>query len=204
MLRKRWTLILLMTVLGIGSAYALSAVVPPQYEASSELYISVAVGEDATTAELATAGSIARQAVLSYAQFIETPYVLDGATDQLDNRLSASDLEHSTVAYARPSTSIIRITVAQPDAQLAFDALTAVVHEASRVITEEQYVTTSGKSGPMLVEVIYPPQMPSAPASSRLPLTIALGLFFGLAAGLIVAFTAHAVRRNQGIHSAPE
>lgn len=195
-LRRFWVLIIVLTVLGAGSAYAISRIVPPRYEVSSTLFVSVETGGDPTAAELQSALSFARKSVASYAQFIATPFVLDGAMGALQGRLSASELEESIVAYARTGTSLIEITVTLHDPQLAYDASSAIVKEATRVISEQQS-NRSKALGPVLVDVVTPPRMPVAPSSPQMPLVIALGVFFGLAAGFIVAFAAHAAQRTR-------
>ncbi|GAA3896100.1 hypothetical protein GCM10022381_41970 [Leifsonia kafniensis] len=202
MLRRYWALILVLTVSGVGVAVAVALIVPPRYEVSSEIYVSVGTAAKASGEELQAAASFARRSVLSYAQYISTPYVLDGAAKRLDGKLSAADLKQLTEAYARTGTSIIRITVAQRDPQLAYDASSAVTDEAARVIGEEQRNPDSKERGPVLVEVVSPPQLPSSPVSPRMPIAIALGLFFGLAAGFIAAFATHAAQGSRRARSA--
>ena len=89
-LRKHWIAILVLTILGATAGFAIGKLTPPTYQATSEIFVSVAAGD--TVSELAQGSAFTQNIVQSYVQVAKTSAVLDPVTDNLNIDSSARHL----------------------------------------------------------------------------------------------------------------
>jgi capsular exopolysaccharide synthesis family protein len=182
--RKRWAMIVAFLVIGGAGAAVVSTLSPPQYEASTLVFVYVQSAD--TVGELAQGGTFAQNQVKSYAEAVDTPKVLDPVRDSLGLEESAAELAASVSATAPIDTVNIRISVvrASPDEAAAIaNAVTAQFRAVIREITEP----TGGGESPVSVSILAPATVPDEPVSPNVPLNIALGCVVGLAGGFGLA-----------------
>lgn len=192
-LRRSWIAVLACTLVGVGAAFGITKLMPNEYQSNVRLFVSVDSGISANGSDLQGAASFARQSVISYAQIIMSPLILDGVSKSLDNAVSLAELESATNAYAPVGTSILDITVTLTDGELAYEAASTIGEESIRVISEQLHSPNGASPGPVIVETVSPALMPASPVSPKLPLALAMGLFFGLTIGVIVALWRNAM-----------
>ena len=100
------TMALLMT--GVSAVWSLSAT--PQYQASTQLFVSVRTG-DSSAGELTQGSAFARQAVTSYVSVVNSSIVMDRVVSELDLETTSEELSEKVTAESPAETVLINIEV---------------------------------------------------------------------------------------------
>ncbi len=183
-LRKSWILIVVLALAGVAGAATFSILQTPRYSAESRVFVSTESG--GTTSELVQGSTFTQARVKTYSSLVETPIVLLPVLSSLDLELTADELAESIEASAPLDTTLIVITVTDPDPVLAADIANATSQSLTAVV--EEIETTPGSSeSPVRLTRVQDATVPTAPVSPNIPLNIALGLLVGLAIGVGVA-----------------
>jgi len=184
-LRKSWVLIVLLTLVGVGSAATYSIVQTPTYSATSKVFVSTP--STGTTSELAQGNSFSVQRVKTYADLVVTPIVLLPVIAKLELGVPAGELAERITASAPLDTSIIDITVIDIDPVRAAN----IANETSASLTSvvQEIETPEGEDAvtPVKLTRAQEATVPSVPVAPNVPLNIALGLLVGLALGVGLA-----------------
>ena len=183
-LRKRWLLIVSMTILGIGAATAFSLLSTPVYRAETQLFVSAAGGGTGIT-DAYQSGLFSQQRVKSYAQIIDSPQVLDPVIERLGLKITAEKLGESVSATAPLDTVLIDVRVDNTSPTRARDLANAIGEEFSSRVKALETPTTG--VAPVAVTVVREASLPTSPVSPRTTINIALGALIGLALGIGIA-----------------
>ncbi|MCT9819024.1 polysaccharide biosynthesis tyrosine autokinase [Microbacterium sp. W1N] len=180
-LRKNWLLIIIATLVGIGVAAAYSLTRTPEYEASST--VAVSTQGSGSVAELQQGSSFAQTRINTYVGLVKTPIVLNPVIAQLDMGVTSTELGAQVSASAALNTTLITITVTDPDPVKAAELANAVAASLSEVVPQIEPTVSEGASPVRLTRVsdALPPLKPSSP---NVPLNLALGALVGLALGV--------------------
>ena len=116
-LRKRWISIVVLTVLATAAAVGASLLTTPLYQASTQVYVSVQGGT--TTSEMLQGANFTRQQVSSYAKLVTSPLVLTPVIDSMGLDERAETLAGRVTADSPLNTSLIDITVTDPNPAIA-------------------------------------------------------------------------------------
>jgi capsular exopolysaccharide synthesis family protein len=183
-LRKRWIVILTLTLVGVAAGAAATLMQTPKYEASTLVFVSVPSSNNA--GDLAQGGSFVQNQVASYAEVVSTPRVLNSVIKQLHLSVSASKLAESVSASAPQSTVNIEIVVTADSPTDAANIANATTASFSKTIAS---ITTppGGGASQVSVSVLRDATVPSSPSSPNTSLNLALGLLVGLAIGIGIA-----------------
>lgn len=186
-LHKNWILIVAVTLVGISAAAAVSIVMKPSYQATTQLYVSVR-SESQASGDLVQGSNFARQSVQSYANIVDTEIVLGPVIEQLGLEDSVGELSARVTASAPVDTSLIDITVSDGDPARATATANEIGASFTRLVQDELEVAEddSGAS-PVKLTTVQPATMPESPVSPRTALNLALGALVGLALGVGVA-----------------
>ncbi len=180
-LRKRWRLVTLCTLLALAGSATATLLTTPTYQATAQLFISA---QAATDLSVATQGSnFALQRVTSYADIVASPMVTQPVIDELHLATTTAELAGQIKASNPPNTVLLNISVSDPDPRLARDITNAVAAQFTQVV--KQLESPEG-SGTALVKatVVQVADTPIAPVSPRKTVNLALGLLVGLAIGV--------------------
>ena len=182
--RKSWILITVLTVLGavLGLAYSIFAT--PVYTANARVFVSTS---GATTAsDLQQGNAFTQQRVKTYTELVRTAAVLQPTIDALSIDTSVAKLRGQVSATAPLNTTVIDITVSNPDAVFAATLATETANQLIEVV--ETIETTNADVGsPVRLSVVQEAEVPKAPTSPKKALSVALGLLLGLAIGIGIA-----------------
>jgi capsular exopolysaccharide synthesis family protein len=184
-LRKRWLILAVSSLLGIAGAAAVTIVSTPQYEASTMAYVQVQ--SSGTIGELAQGSTFVQNQVKSFSEVVSTPRVLDPVIKSLGLEMSAAELATSVQASAPLDSVNIEISVTRDSPAEAAEIADAVTASFRQVVGE---ITTSNGINPtsqVSVSVLREATVPGAPVSPNTLVNLALGLLLGIAAGLGVA-----------------
>ncbi len=184
-LRKRWLLILLCVTLGGASAFGLSALATPVYEAQTQLFVS-AQASTGNLVDAAQGGTFTQQRVKSYAQIVSSPDVLKPVISLLNLTRTPEELARQISASAPLDTVLINIAVDDTSPVRARDIANAVSDEFTRQVIQLE-TPVGGGSSPIKVSVVKQADLPVVPVSPRTKVNIALGVLLGLAVGVGLA-----------------
>ncbi|MFV0434409.1 MAG: polysaccharide biosynthesis tyrosine autokinase [Leucobacter sp.] len=186
-LHKNWVLIIAITLLGICAAAGASLLMKPQYEAGTQLYVSVR-NESQASGDLVQGSTFARQSVQSYVEIVRTESVLGPVVDELGLEETAAELAERVSTNAPLNTSLIGITVTNEDPERAAEIANAIGASFSALVQDELEITASGStSSPVKITTVQPAAVPESPVSPRVALNVALGALVGLALGIGIA-----------------
>jgi succinoglycan biosynthesis transport protein ExoP len=184
-LRKRWIVIVVMTLLGLACAAASTIVTTPTYQASTLVYVQVQ--SSGTVGELAQGSTFIQSQIKSFAEVVSTPRVLDSAIKSLRLDESASHLSESVQASAPIDSVNIEITVKRASPSEAADIANAVTASFRNVVGEITASTSTAAASQVSVSILRDATIPENPISPNTPLNLALGFLAGLAFGLSIA-----------------
>ena len=175
---------MLATLLGVGIAAAYSLTRTPEYEAQSTVFVSSQAGD--TIAELQQGSSFTQSRVTTYTNLVSTPIVMNPVIAELGLGMTASELADQVSASSPLNTTLITITVTDPDpvrgAEIA-NALGASLTSAVETIETPKGADTS----PVRLTRVKDALPPLTPSSPNVPLNLALGALVGLAIGIGIA-----------------
>ena len=183
-LRKRWIVIVALTLAGIISAGAASVLTTPLYKATTQVFVSTSQGGSAS--DLNAGSSFTLQRVQSYAQAVGTASVLQPVIKSLGLNVTVGELAKQVEASAPLNTVILNITVTDPDRNSAA-AIANAIGETLPEIVDEIEKSDEGGESPVKVSTLQPAVVPLEAASPNNKLNLALGLLVGLALGVGLA-----------------
>lgn len=190
-LRERWVLIVVVTLvamIGAGVAWALR---PPDYTARLSLYVS---GQAADTADDAYRGSLlSQQRMSSYVTLVGSTRVSREVIRDLGLAETPQTLAGHISASTSPDSMLIEIAVVGRSPE----QVTAVANSVGRVFTdlvaELERPAEPLAAPPVAVRVVEPAAVPTEPSSPGLPVPLLLGLLAGAAAGFGLALIRNAM-----------
>lgn len=182
-LRRRWSVVAVLTAAGLGLGVAHTVLTTPRYEATATVYFSLQRGE--TVSELAQGSTYTLGLVQTYASVATMPVVLDPVIARLGLNTTSSALARDVTARAPLGTVTMEITADRSDPDEAADVANAVAQQLNTTAT--QLASGSGGSGAITITPTEPASTPSSPSSPRPTLDAAAGLAAGLLVGVLAA-----------------
>lgn len=171
-LLRRWYVILICGLLGAAAAFGYTKIrIVPQYEASSMIYIL-----EASDINL----SLSKQLTVDFATLAKSRPVVEKVIDELELNATYEQLV-STITIANPSdTSILKISVRNPDPELACE-----ISNAMSDSTAERVASVMMTDKPSKVEDAVVPKYPVSPNMKK---NVMMGGMFGIVvmAGILV------------------
>lgn len=195
LLRRHWSLIVASVALCVTIAASALFFLPPSYSATVKLYVS---GTGATASDRLSNGEYARTRISSYADLVNSNELLQAVRDNLASSggEGQGDLADSISASNPLDTLIIDVTVqdSSPEQAQAVAAATGRVYDSVVARLENP---SGGSESPVRINVVSPPNLPTAKDSPSGKLYTAVGLFVGLAVGAAVAWLLELRQRRQ-------
>jgi capsular polysaccharide biosynthesis protein len=185
-LRRRWWLIAVMTVVGIAGGALITALDTPRYYAQATVYVAT-VGDNSAVG-LQQGNVFALQRAATYAELATTSSVLRQAAVALGDADQVEELRATVGSSARPETSLIDISASASDAEQAAaranevaDALTAEVDQLESPVTES----------PVQLTVVEAAETPLIAATPQPRSNVLIGAVVGFALGIALVVVAH-------------
>ena len=192
-LRARWIVLTVATLIGGLIALVVSLLMAPRYEARIQFYVTVAAGDNAAAAYQGSLG--AQQRVESYAALAESLDIARKVIDLAGVDLPPEQVASDTVAFADAGTVLLNVAVSDVDPRRALDLAEAFGEVLPDVIND---LETPEGGAPALAKltVVNPPTLPSEPVAPRTEQNLAIGLALGLLVGVGVALLSHSFDRR--------
>jgi polysaccharide biosynthesis transport protein len=166
----------------VGMAWSLRA---PEYTARVTLYVSA---QSADTANAAYQGSLlSEQRVTSYVELVSSKRVSRAVIQQLGLAETPEALAARISASHAPDSVLIDVAVVGGSPEDVVAVADSVGRVFTDLVTELERPSDPAALAPVVVRVVEPADLPTAPSSSGLPVNLALGLLAGLAAGVALA-----------------
>jgi capsular exopolysaccharide synthesis family protein len=192
-LRRSWRMITALALLGTIVAGVASLLTPTSYTASTSLFVSTQNSE--TSAELQQGSVFALARVQSYVDVTTKPTVLQPVIDKLGLGMTPEALASKIKTSTARNTVIIEIEARDRSAQRSADIANAVAASLITAVADLER-PTNGTPTPVRLSPVDHASMPSEPSSPNVKLDLALGLLYGLAAGIGAAVLRHVLDRN--------
>lgn len=183
LIRQSLVALIVACLLGGGVGALIAVVSSPKYRSTGQVYVSVQPGAP-DVSDLAQGNSAAQQKVNSYVQVVRSASVLQPVIDELRLDTTVTELAQRVTSTATVDSVLLDISVTEDDPKEAARIATAVISSFSHVVTENLEKPTAGGASLVRIETVQPPLVPQRPSSPDLVKYIALGLTFGLAAGV--------------------
>jgi succinoglycan biosynthesis transport protein ExoP len=183
-IRKRWRIILAAALVVVAGAALVTALSPKVYQAQTQLFVSTSGGSDSSA--LLSGSNFTQQRVLSYANVITTPTVLDPVIGTLKLNTTAAQLGDQISATVPLNTVLIEVAVTNTDPRVAAQVADAVGKQFTQTVADLESVN-KGQSSPVKVSIVSAPTVPTAPISPKPTRNLALGVVLGLLLGLGLA-----------------
>ena len=183
-IRKRWQIIVAVTLVVVAGAALATALSPKIYEATTRLFVSTSGGSD--SGALLSGSNFTQQRVKSYADVITTPNVLDPVIQTLKLDTTAAKLGDQITATVPLDTVLIEVAVTNTDPRVAAQVADAVGKQFTMTVADLESVS-KGQSSPVKVTVVSAPTVPTTPISPKPTRNLALGVVLGLLLGLGLA-----------------
>jgi len=188
--RKRWRVILLVVLVCVGLASALTVSQTKIYESRTQFFVSTTGADD--NVGLLQGSTFTQQRVKSYAQLLTTPRILAPVAASVG---VTGDIAGRVTATTPPDTVLIEVAVRDPSPAQAEAIATAIAKEFPTAVGELETRPGSDVS-PVKVTVVQPPTTPTSPVSPKPVRNIALGAVLGVLLGLGVALVRETLDRT--------
>ncbi len=122
-LKRRWWLLILLPLFLATSAYSLTSLSKPNYDATATLLVSPIGGPGGNSSNDITAATLLTQ---TYSALVASPPILQGVVTDLHLKETPTQLASLVTVTAEPSSAVIRISTKYPSPQFAADISNAV------------------------------------------------------------------------------
>ncbi|PTT17118.1 chromosome partitioning protein [Microbacterium sp. HMWF026] len=183
-LRKNWLVLLVLTVLGFVTALGYTLTRTPTFESSSTVFVSTQAG--GTAAELQQGSTFTQARINTYVGLATAPVVLTPVIEELGLPRTAAQLAEEVRASAGLNSTLITVTVANPNPSEAASIANAIADSLATVIPQLEPASSNGSS-PIRLSRVRDAEPAAAPSSPNVSLNLGLGLLLGLTLGAVAA-----------------
>jgi len=208
-LRRNWLIVASCVVLALTAVVIQLLTASPVYRAEASMYISVRSAASDSLLDLTQGGSYARQAVVSYADVITSPIVLDRVVSDIGLEETSNELARSVTSSSPDNSVLINVAVERSDPDEAALVANSITENFTHVVEEVIEKPPDGGTSAVQVTTIRDARPPASPVGPATTQSILLGLAIGTIAGVAGAFlrtalstrirTVEDVRRNTAI-----
>ncbi|MHC8503598.1 tyrosine-protein kinase domain-containing protein [Pseudonocardia artemisiae] len=190
-MREQWLVIVVAVVLGLAGAAATWFLRPAEYTASLTMYVSAQVGDTPNAAY--QGAQLSAQRVTSYTELLRSARVSGEVASRLSLVETPDELAKQITTTSKLDSVLIDVAVTDPSPQRAAQIVNAIGEVFPQIVEEIERPTGPGGVAPVIVRVVEPASVPSAPTSTGLPVTLVLGLLAGVAVGVGAALVRNAL-----------
>ncbi|MCK2029561.1 polysaccharide biosynthesis tyrosine autokinase [Microbacterium galbinum] len=183
-LRSHWIVIVVLMVLGAGSAYGYSQFIDPEYRAESQVIVIPTRGEN--TSELVQGSNYVQSLVQTYTLLVKSPTVLDPVIADLGLDETANRLARRVDVNVPLNTVVIEIGVTDASGESAAETANAIAQELATAVAGVSPVSADGEPA-VRVDTISAARTPTVPISPNTRLNVMVGAVAGIALGVVFA-----------------
>ena len=184
LLGSRWITILVVTIVALLGAIAVSLLTTPLYQAKTRLFVSTTSGSSAS--DIYQGNRFSQERVISYAELLMGSTLAQRTIDKLGLDMSAEVLQANVVASAKADTVLINVEVLDPSPVRARDIANTLSDEFVAMVRELE-TPERGVSPDARVVVEQRASIPKSPVIPKTAINVAAGLAIGVLLGMSVA-----------------
>jgi capsular exopolysaccharide synthesis family protein len=185
-MRSRWLIILLTTIVAVAGAVLVTWMTTPLYQASTRLFVSTSTSSSGNASEIYSGTLSSQQRVLSYTKLLMGETLAQRTVDKLQLDMSAEALRKKIKATASPDTVLIDVSVVDPSPVQARDIADALSDEFV-VMVKELETPPDGEIPDARVVVEQHASLPRMPVIPNQPRNVGAGLALGVLLGIGLA-----------------
>ncbi len=191
MVRHHWIFVVVSVLVCVGVAAGLAWGRTAIYESHAQLFVS-AKGSANDPGATYQAGLFSQERVLSYAQMVSSPAVLDAVIAELHLKETSRDLESKVDASVPTGTVLLNITARDSSPQQAAAIARALAQQFTKFVLHLE-TPPGATTSRVTVNTTNPAEVSSSPSSPRKLEYLAIGLVLGFALGIVGAFIREAL-----------
>lgn len=184
-LRARWIVIVVTTVVAASASLVFSLLSTPVYESCTRLYVSTGSSSSSVT-EVYQGNLASQQRVASYTQLLGGESVAQRTIDALGLSLTPSALAAKVTTTSSPDTVLIDTCVSDSDPVVARDLANGIGTTFVEFVDDLE-TPPGGGAALAQVSVVEPAQVSESPISPNTTRNLALGIAVGLLLGIALA-----------------
>ena len=181
--KNSWRGVVLGALLGMALAAAVSLLQPLRYSSVTEMFVSTSAGDDASG--LVQGVNYTQNQVLTYAEVMTQPIVLDPVIEELGLDTDAATLAQDLSANVSSGTVLLELRAYADSAEGAARLANAVAGQFTETIQDLESVGSS--DSPVKVSVTRPAEVVSSPVSPQPTRYAVLGGIMGALVGLVLS-----------------
>jgi capsular exopolysaccharide synthesis family protein len=180
--------VLVAVLFGVCAASAITLLSTPQYESSSQAFVSVRDSGDTVTADANQiqnanqASQFSIERVKSYVNVVDSSSVTSAVVKSLQLPMTPAQLSKRITVSAPQDTVLIDISVRDPSPRRAQQIAAALDQAFAQTVADLE--SSPGVTSPVSITFVRQPTVPTEPKSPRATVNLALGLIAGLMLGL--------------------
>jgi capsular exopolysaccharide synthesis family protein len=182
--RKRWGVLLMMIVLGLGSSSAYTVLATPLYQSVAKVF--VATQASGSVSDLVSGSSFTQQRVKSYADLVTSPSVLDPVVNSLNIKQKRADFVKRISATVPLDEVVIQIAVLDESPRKAARIANAIAKTLAETVSNIE-TPLNGQASPVKISTVQRGTHATTAETPKPLLNLALGLLIGLVLGVGVA-----------------
>lgn len=198
---RYWTVLLAGLVTGLVLGGIAAASVTPQYRSTSQVFISFQAS-DVTPESTLQGLSFTQQQVISYADIVASPLVLDPVIDSLGLDEDAVTLAERVEASTRTDTVLIDISVTDEKPAMAQSIADEITLTLGDVIADLERPSGDTRL-PVQVTTVQPASVPEGPSAPNGLFIVAIGGAVGLSIGFGLSLLLHSRMLDGVVSSSP-
>lgn len=180
-LRRGWLLLTLTTAAAVGLAVALTALLPPTYQAESRIYVSVDNAADVN--DLGQGTMYSQEVVRSFVELATSSRVLQPVIEEFELSETPAELAERTEVAAQTGTVILEVTVYDEDPHQAA-AIAGALSESLNDVVQELTPPAQEGGTRITLTTVEEPTAAQDPTSPQPVILVGLGLVAGVVLGL--------------------
>ena len=192
-LLRRWWVIAVCAIVGVGAALIVLQLVTPMYTATAIQLVKGIPGDDAGSDY--TAAQYAEARSKSYPEFIFSAPVREGVRKDMGPEFTDAVLKDRLSASHRAGTALVNITAEGASPEEAQDLANSAAHHLAVFIEDIERVD---ERSPVLVEIAVQARLPTSSSSPSRGLFLAMGASGGTALGVLLVLALGAVKTRRG------
>lgn len=177
LLQRGWLLVVATLLAGGGIGYLSVIATTPEYQATTELYVTVSVGS--TSMDILQGGTAAQEKVQSYVSVATSTRVLEPVIDELKLDTTPARLAAQVRASTPIQSVLIDVTVTDIDPTVSAKIANAIADNLSKVVSDDLENASGTDAVPVDMTVLTPATAPTSPSSPHPAVNIAAGLVLG-------------------------
>lgn len=184
-LRRNWRLIIAIALATLAVVAGVSFLMPKEYEADSQVFVSVNSGTDLTS--LTQGSDFSQQRIKSYVVLVTARPILEEVIKQLNLPISAEELKEKITVESEPETVLLRIAARDRDPELAAKIVDVLTRTFMSSAEELEQQTSAGVPA-VSISLVEKAEAPTEPVSPDIVRNCVYGLVIGIVLGLFGAY----------------